>query len=300
MLIYLTSLVICMNEIALKESDVSKLKKYPLDGIWSTESIIYYYKKDSNMNSILFKKLYLTDEKRIRRKTETINGIKNSELSTYKELIVPDDIIVVGGVKSGFTINEVEDSINLHFFLNDSSISNEDKIHVLKKIGELLRRVQSQKQEFYFGDLQEYNFLVNKNNDVSVIDLDSSAVSRKSPLETKYIIIDEKTHGVRKYKVNKALRSYPSSDIDIYCYNTLVLNFLAGTSVNRLNFIEHFEYLDYLTNIGIIPKEMKDIYINHYTEKKNESVLDYLEEVPIAYERGCYTVYKALQKIKKD
>lgn len=300
MLIYLPSLVICMNEIALKESDISKLKKYPLDGIWSTESIIYYYKKDSDMNSILFKKLFLTDEKRIRRKTEAINGIKNSELSTYKELVVPDDIIVVGGIKSGFTINEVEDSINLHFFLNDNAISNADKIEVLKKIGQLLKRVQSQSQEFYFGDLQEYNFLVNNNKDISVIDLDSSAVSRKTPIETKYVIIDEKTHGVRKYKVNKALRSYPSIDADIYCYNTLVLNFLAGTNVNGLNFIEHFEYLDYLFNIGIIPRNMKDIYINHYTEKKNESVLDYLNDIPLNFERGSYCVYTALQKIKKD
>ena len=41
-----------MEEIYLKESDISKLKKYPLDDIWSTESIIYYYKKIYNLKVI--------------------------------------------------------------------------------------------------------------------------------------------------------------------------------------------------------------------------------------------------------
>lgn len=292
-------MVICMNEISLKESDISKLKKYPLDGIWNTESIIYYYKKDSDMNSILLKKLFLTDEKRVNRKIETIDRIKDSELSTYKELVIPDNVIIVGGIKVGFTIPEVEDSINLHMFLDDFHISYSDKIKVLKRIGELVRKVQSQKQEFYFGDLQEYNFLIGKDNNIYVVDLDSSSVTRKKPLETKYIIMDKKTHTISKYKVNRATRSYPSINNDNYCYNMMVLNFIAGELVNRLNYFEYFDYLEYLCDVGIIPKEMKDIYIHHYTDRKNELVLDYLDEVPDEIGRGAYSVYRALQKIKK-
>lgn len=289
-----------MNEIALKESDVSKLKLYPLDGIWSTESTIYYFKKDSNMNSILIKKLFLTDDKRVTRKIDTINRMKDSELSLYKELVLPEDIIVVGGIKAGFTIPEVENSTNLHLYLNNSHISNKDKIEVLKRIGELLRRVQCQKQEFYFGDLHEYNFLVNNDNgDISVVDLDSAATTRKKPLETKFVIIDNKTHGIKKYTVNRALRSYPSINIDNYCYNTMVLNFLAGGRINRLSYEEYFDYINYLCSVGIIPTEMKDVYINHYTDKNNESVVDYLDDVSENLERGRYVVYKALQKMNK-
>ena len=55
-----------MKEISLKESTVHKLKEYPLLDILSTEGKIYYYKKDKDWNSILFKKLYVTDEKRIK------------------------------------------------------------------------------------------------------------------------------------------------------------------------------------------------------------------------------------------
>lgn len=288
-----------MNEIALKESDISKLKKYPLDGIWSTESTIYYYKKDSNMNSILIKKLFITNIKRVNRKIDTLKVVKNSELSTYKELVLPEDIIVVGGIKSGFTIPEVVNSTNLHLFLKNREINNRVKIDILKKIGELLRKVQCQKQEFYFGDLQEYNFLVGNDGEVSVIDLDSSSVNRKKPLETKYIILDKKTHSISKYKVNRATRSYPSINNDNYCYNTMVLNFLAGEKIHRLDFEEYFDYIDYLYDVGIIPSEMRDVFINHYSDKKNESIVDYLDLVPTQIERGSYNVYKALQKIKK-
>lgn len=298
MLLYTTHGVRAMNEIALKESDVSKLKKYPLDGIWSTESTIYYYKHDSDMNSILIKKLFITDSKRVMRKIDTLKAIRDSELSTYKELVIPDGIVVVGGVKAGFTIPEVQNSVNLHSFLVDRRKPNKDKIEVLKKIGELLRRVQCQKQDFYFGDLQEYNFLVGKHNEISAVDLDSSSVTRKKPLETKYIVLDKKTHGISKYKVNRATRSYPSISNDNYCYNTMVLNFLAGQQIHRLTFEEHFDYINYLADIGVIPREMQEIYINHYTDKPNESVLDYLDSIPIQYERGSYNVFKALQKLK--
>ena len=251
-----------MKEIALKESDISKLKKYPLDNIWSTESEILYYKKDKDWNkSTLIKKLFITEEKKVQRKIDTITSIHDSDLKEYEELVLPEEIITIGGINSGFTIPEVIDSTNLALLLKNRKIHDDTKIEILKKIGELIHRVESGKQEFYFGDVQEFNFLVDKEGKIYVIDLDSSAVNRKTPLETKYIIIDKKTHSVNKYKVNKAGRSYPSKNIDIFCYNTMVLNYLAGRSVTNFTDNEYYEYIDYLKKIGI-PKSMIDIYLN--------------------------------------
>ena len=285
-----------MKEISLKESTVHKLKEYPLLDILSTEGKIYYYKKDKDWNSILFKKLYVTDEKRIKRKIDTIAHLQDSELSTYKELVIPEKVVSVGGEKCGFTIKEVTDCINLGLFLKSKDVLDEDKLLVLKKIGELLHRVQAQDQEFYFGDLQEYNFLVDKNKDIFVVDLDSSAVNRKKPLETKYIIIDKKTHGIPKYKVNSAKRCYPNSDIDIFCYNSMILNYLAGTKLNRLDYNEYYDYLTYLEDCSI-SKEMIEVFSNHYTNKENESVVPYLDELkPDDYLKTDYKVYKYLKK----
>ena len=291
-----------MNEIALKESDINKLKEYPLDGIWSTESKILYYKKDKDWNSsLLIKKLFFTEEKKVKRKIDTITSIHVSELSEYKESVLPEEIVTIGGIKSGFTIPEVIDSTNLAILLKDKRIHDRVKIEVLKKIGELLRRVEMTSQEFYFGDLQEFNFLVDKNKEIYVVDLDSSAVNRKTPLEAKYIIIDKKTHKVNKYKVNKANRSYPSRNNDIFCYNTMVLNYLAGRSITNLSYNDYYEYIEYLKKIGI-PKSMIEIYINHYTDKDNESVVDYLDEIP-SVPRSNYRVLQKLKElniIKKD
>lgn len=284
-----------MKEISLTESAVRRLKKYPLDNIVSSESVFYYYKKDQDRSNILLKKLFLTDEKRVDRKIETIERLQDSDLATYPELIIPDELVTIQGVKSGFTIKEVSDCTNLHLFLEDNSVSREDKITVLKKIGELLRRVQCQGQEFYFGDLQSYNFLVDKDLGIYVVDLDSSATSRKKPLDTKYIILDKKAHVVSKYKVNRVGRSYPNKDVDIFCYNTLVLNYLAGRSLHRLNYQEYFDYLQYLAHCDI-PQDMIDIYTHHYTDKHNESVVELLDDLPEDYARVDYRVYKALKK----
>ena len=288
-----------MKEITLKESDISRMKKYPLDGILNTESEIYYYKKDPNWNnSYLLKRLFCTDENRVCRKIRTIEELQRSELSTYPELILPEEVVTIQGIQSGFTIKEVTDCINLHIFLEDKKISNEDKLLVLKKIGKLLRKVQASNQEFYFGDLQEYNFLVDENKDIFVVDLDSSAITRKTPLESNYIVIDKKTHPITKYKVNKVGRCYPNSDIDTFCYNTLVMNYLSGTKLHRLSYNEYYNYINYLNNCNL-PKELIDILNNHYTDKHNESVLDYIEELPKDYGRIHYDVYKALQKQKR-
>ena len=288
-----------MNEISLKESDISKLKKYPLDGIWNSESIIYYYKKDDDMNSVLIKKLLLTDPQKVNKKIETIKRIRDSELSEYKELILPEDIITVGGIKSGFTIKEVVDSITLGQILEDRKIPNSTKLDILKRIGELIRKVQCQKQEFYFGDLHEYNFLINKDGEISIIDLDSASVSKKRLIVSTYMVMDYKTHNIPKYRVKNYVNSYPSINADNYSYNTMVLNFLAGERLHKLSYDEYFDYIKYLYEVGIIPSEMRDIYINHYTDKKNKLVVDCLESVPTSYERGCYNVYKALKKINK-
>lgn len=287
-----------IEEISLKSSDIDKLKEYPLQDVFCTESQIYYYKMNNDRSNILLKKLFVTDEKRVNRKIETIEALQNSELSTYKELVIPDEVVSISGVNSGFTIKEVSDCTNLYAFLRSKEVTNEDKLLVLKKIGELLRRVQNQKQEFYFGDLQEFNFLVDNNNEIYVVDLDSSAVNRKKPLETKYIIIDKKTRQIPKYKVNSAGRCYPNHNIDTFCYNTMILNYLAGRDIHRLTFEEYYQYMDYLDYCGI-PRNMIEIFDNHYSNKDNESVVDYLDDLRSDHGRANYKVYEHVKAVKE-
>lgn len=285
-----------MREITLKESDVCRLKEYQLGDIICTEGKIYYYKKDThNSTSYLLKRLYNTGTERVERKISTIREVQDSELVTYPELVFPTDYVVIQGIKSGFTIEEVEDCQNLSLFLNNRLVSREDKIKVLTKIGQLLRKVQAQSQEFYFGDLQAFNFLVDSQQQLYAIDLDSSATASDVALESKYVTCDSKTYDIPKYGVTKEGRCLPSQNTDIYCYNTLVLNYLAGRPLHRLSFDEFYNYLEYLEECGM-PQEFVNIYRHHYTNKNNRSVVDYLSVLPKDYGRINYSVYNALQQ----
>ena len=111
-----------IEEISLKSSDIDKLKEYPLHDIFCTESQIFYYKMDNDRNNILLKKLFVTDEKRVNRKIQTVEALQNSELSTYKELVIPDEVVSIGGINSGFTIKEVNDCVNLSNFLKSKNV----------------------------------------------------------------------------------------------------------------------------------------------------------------------------------
>ena len=285
-----------MDSIVLKENELKRLKEYPLDKIINVESVIYYYKKDCiNNASLLLKKLYLTDEKRVSRKIETVETLQKSELSEYKELVIPQDVVSIKGIKSGFTIKEVIDCINFQLILDDYKIPTHKKIEVLKKVGSLLERVQSSKQEFYFGDLHASNILVDSDGEISIVDLDSSAISRKKPIESKYIAIDKKTHNIPKYKINKAKRMYPSIDSDIYYYNTMVLNVIAGRPINRISIPEYYDYLNFLDDKGI-SLNILDILSNHYSNKSNESLCPYLDELPNQIGKEQFKVYKLLKK----
>ena len=81
-----------MREIALKEKELLKLKKYPLKNIVSTESYIYYYKKDKNFNNILLKKFHRTDQDIIERKERTIETIQKSALKDYEDQISSEKV----------------------------------------------------------------------------------------------------------------------------------------------------------------------------------------------------------------
>ena len=288
-----------MMNIVLKESELKRLKEYPLDNnILNTESIIYYYKRDYKTDeTLLLKKLYDTRDKKVERKIRTVETLQTSPLMDYKELVIPEDVISIQGIKSGFTIKEITNNTNLQLILNNNDIPTSKKIELLKKIGDLLNRINASSQEFYFGDLQPSNILVDDESNIYVVDLDSSAVNRKKPLETKYIINDKKTHDVRKYKVNKAKRAYPSKDIDIYCFNTMVLHTIACEPIHRTTIPEFYDYLNYLDDKGI-SRDILDVFSNHYSNKPNESVYPYLDELPKQIGPECYKVYTLLKSKK--
>ena len=284
-----------MDKICLTSSELNRLKRYPIGKIISTEGRIYYY-KDLGPNSLLIKRFYKIDQERLDHKIKTIEDINNSELSTFEELVIPKDIVVVHGEQIGFTIEEVSNSTNLGLILKNPKISMEKKIELLKKVGELLRKTMSCDKEFYISDLQPYNVLIDENEDIKVIDLDSSSTTSNKPLESYYISSDRKAESIDKYHVLKNGLSYPDYNSDLLCYNMMILNTLSNNKIHIIDFDEYYDYIQYLYSIGINP-DLIESFITLYSNKDNINPVDYLSDIDKeSLYRSNYNVYKLTKR----
>lgn len=74
----------------------------------------------------------------------------------------------------------------------------------------------------------------------------------------------------------------------------MILNTIAGESIHRTNLSEFYDYLNYLDDKGI-SRNLLDIFCNHYSEKPNESVYPYLDELPKQIGKESYKVYKMIK-----
>lgn len=284
-----------MDKICLTTSELSRLKRYPIGEIISTEGRIYYY-KDLGPNYLLIKKFYKTDPSILDYKVKTIEDINNSELSNFEELVITKDIVVVHGEQIGFTIEEITNSTNLGLILNNPKISIQKKIELLKKVGQLLKRTTSCDQEFYLSDLHPYNFLVDENENIRVIDLDSSATTSNKPLESYYISLDRKAESVDKYHILRNGLSYPNYNGDLLCYNMMILNTISNNKIHLINFNDYYDYIYYLYSIGM-NEELIETFINLYSNKDNINPVDCLSDInnELLY-RSNYNVYKLTKR----
>jgi hypothetical protein len=277
-----------MKKIRLTQAELSRLTEYP-NVFLSTESKIYYYKRN-----LLLKKLYLTDDQTINRKVFTLESINDSELVDFEELVIPDKIAVAGGKNIGFTIKEVK-GITLQELLN-SNIPSSDKINLLRRVGEVLRKIESCDQEFYFNDLQGYNIIVDKNGELRFIDLDSSSVNKDNAVQSYYLNTDRKVVNMNKYRFNAHGIPYPDTNNDLLSYSTMILNTIADFKTGRLSISDYYNYLSYLDDLGF-DDELLDIFVNLYTEKENVNPVDYLDTLKgNDLEKAKYIRYKALKK----
>lgn len=284
-----------MNKIFLTRKELNKLKRYPTGNIMSTESRLYYY-KEKDSKKLLLKKFFSRYEDLLNQKIKTIEDINNSEISSIEELVIPKDIVIVGGENIGFTIEEVVNSTNLGKILENPKIDLEKKIELLKKVGVLLKKTMSLDKEFYINDLQPYNVLVDEDDNIKIIDLDSSATTSNNSLISYYMTLDKKAEYVDKYHINEDGTSYPDYNSDLLCYNYMILNTIADNRIHRLEFDDYYNYLYYLESIGM-NKELIESFNTLYDNKDNINPVDYLSNIDReSLYRSSYNVYRLTKK----
>ena len=293
-----------MNTITLRMHEVRKLKELPLEhGVFNTEALMLILPKTKCKNkqeSQVFKYLDCQDdEKQMARKMYTVNMLNSSEkYKEIKELVIPDSIVIVDGKLTGFACPLIPKHRNLGMILLNDKIPLKEKLSYLKQLGTIIDNVQRVEEEsfkMYFGDLNEFNFILDKGNHLRAIDLDSAYIGQDLPCNEAYYLLKNKyLHKVKeKYHINSQNIVIPNEESDLYCYNMIILDTIAKTSMFKKNIDVYYEYLNYLDGIGV-SKNLLDIFSDIYLPKKNSNPKEYIEELDPKL--GRKLEYKVFQK----
>lgn len=307
-----------METISLTKKRFETLESYELPNyVYNTEGTLYILPIKNRWATAykLLKRLYLTNGKVFGNKLQTINSLidNRSELD-IDEIVFPEKIATVGGEIVGFTMPLIE-SINLSTALRSREISNERKIKYLRQIGLILEKMKLRREytnisEFYINDLHESNFIVDKDDNIRVIDIDSCKINGNGIFNSKYLSRKSFINEVYKYgKNNECNTDYsyhkystdlsgafiPDENTDLYCYIIVILNFLYGDNVGNFTLQEFYEYLEYLQYIGV-DKELLSYFDKIATCSENENPYELLDSLLPHIGRSNYHVYSYNRK----
>ena len=189
-------------------------------------------------------------------------------LDTYREYLpenfyIPDNLVSINQTISGFTVPFAEGE-NLASVLVDPNVSIKEQVYYLKQIGGILDQLKMIRKytpvkDLYLNDLHESNFIANsKNKAIRVVDLDGCKIGGNLALTSRYLSPLALLNEVRgKYQLNTNPDSpgyiVADENSDLYCYNMMILNYLYGSNVNNMNIADFYDYLTYLSDIGMEP-----------------------------------------------
>ena len=210
------------------------------------------------------------------------------------------------------------ESINLSTALRSRDISNERKINYLKQIGMILEKMKLRREytsvsEFYINDLHESNFIIDTNDKVRVIDIDSCKINDNGIFNSKYLSSKSFIKEVYKYEKNKegstnyyedTYHKYstditgafvPDENTDLYCYIMVILNFLYEANICNFTLQEFYEYLEYLQTIGV-DRELISYFEKITTCSDNINPYELLDSLIPYIGRSNYHVYSYYKK----
>ena len=157
------------------------------------------------------------------------------------------------------------------------------KVYYLKEIGNIIDKVHRTEDTNFnlnFGDLNEYNFILDNSNNVRVIDLDSSYTGDSNPINSAYYLLKNQYLSMvnNKYGATDNGIIIPTDNSDLYCYNMMILNAIAGRSMFKENIDVYYDYINYLKNMGI-DENIIDAFNRIYVPVDNSNPKDYLDTI---------------------
>lgn len=71
---------------------------------------------------------------------------------------------------------------------------------------------------------------------------------------------------------------YIRETTDLYCYIIMILNYLYGESINNVDIVRFYDYLNYLESIGV-NKELIENFGKILINKDNENPIELLDSI---------------------
>ena len=295
-----------MNIQNLRMRQIKRLRELHLEpGVLNTEAymLVLNRKFSPDKKERVFKYLDMQEDKNIMSKKlytvitlDTLDEYKNIE-----ELIIPDSIIYVDGDVAGFACPIIYNHKNLGVLINNPNIPLNIKLSYIKQIGDIIdkvERISYPDNKLQFGDLNEFNFIIDKENKVKAIDLDSAYLGVGEPLSMAYYLLKNKyiKSLPEKYKSSKNGVIIPNDNTDLYCYNMIILNALSKNNLHSVDSQTFYEYLDYSKKLSL-PSDLIESINNIYIPKDNINPKDCLEYIDDSLEKKLE--FKTFKKIKR-
>ena len=222
-------------------------------------------------------------------KVNTINYLlDNKDIINIDELVLPIDIFYLNRDTGDIVIKEkFINNINFRYVLNSNLYSFSEKIECFKQIGLILDKMKNVRdntniKDFYLCDLYTDNFILNTDtNRINVIDMDSCKINGNNSCSSYYLFENNVIDSVKKYK-KKELSWFTEYEInentDILCYIIMLISFISGCDINRININEFNNYMDYLVNFGL-SNQLVSILARIYSNDDNVNPYLLLDEL---------------------
>ena len=185
------------------------------------------------------------------------------------------------------TVNFLIDNINFRYVLTSNLYSFSEKIEYFKQIGLILDKMKNVRdntniKDFYLCDLYTDNFILNTDtNRINVIDMDSCKINGNNSCSSYYLFENNVIDSVKKYK-KKELSWFTEYEInentDILCYIIMLISFISGCDINKVDIKEFYNYMDYLVNFGL-SNQLVSILARIYSNDDNVNPYLLLDEL---------------------
>lgn len=176
----------------------------------------------------------------IKDREETLRYLKDIDV---KEIVKPKHLVYYDGVFVGYIMEYLPDGISLS--KNTEKYSFEEKIEIIKKIEEVMKKLH--KKKIYICDLNLDNIFLDKNGNVRLIDCDSFVIKKNvvnNEVDLKY------QDGIYKIVSDKT---------DLYAFAVTSLELLIDERINNDATSSDVERV-YNKNKGKLPVSFKNYF----------------------------------------